>query len=353
MPATSSRFEILTAKDDTRWCEALATVRHDFYHEASYHAFCEKRGDGTAYLAVYREGNHVFVWPDLVRLIEGLASYCDVTSVYGYPGPLASNPSPEFIGKGLAALRRAWRAQNVVSVFSRLHPLLENQILLQPDGPGEPTGTTVAIDLTRSPDEIRRGYPKRLKHGLNRARRLGMVVEHDTRLERLPRFAEIYRETMARNQAAPSYFFDLDYFEGLFAAFPGRAHLFTAVQDGITVAGAVFIETAGIVQYHLSATDNRFLSLSPSKLVLDEALQWAADHGHICLHLGGGRGGEHDTLFAFKAAFSRDRHPFFVWKSVLQPDIYRELCRRHGLSDRSDRLPSGYFPAYRADIAAS
>jgi hypothetical protein len=171
-----------------------------------------------------------------------------VTSVYGYPGPLASDSSGHFVSNGLRAIKELWRKQNVVTAFTRLNPLLGNHALLVRGTPAEACGSTIAIDLTRPPDEIRRGYGKSLKYRINVARRSGVIVEHDAGLKQLARFIEIYEQTMMRNQASPSYFFDRDYFERLFEAFPNRAHLFTAFHEGTMVAGSVFVETDGICQ---------------------------------------------------------------------------------------------------------
>ena len=88
---TLGRLELHTADDPSQWDEQLRYVDHDFYHTAAYHQFSEEQGEGKAFLAVYREGdNRRLLWPYLLRRIDGLGSggYFDVTSVYGYPGPL-------------------------------------------------------------------------------------------------------------------------------------------------------------------------------------------------------------------------------------------------------------------------
>ncbi|MDA1316083.1 MAG: GNAT family N-acetyltransferase [Acidobacteria bacterium] len=360
---TSARLDIVSASNALSWREALDGVRHDFYHEAAYHELCQERGEGEAYLAVYREGKSALLWPYLLRPIEGLAAggHCDVTSVYGYPGPLAANTSLEFVERGLAALQEHWRSRKAVTAFTRLNSVLGNQALLEAVTPIEESGATVAIDLTLPEEEIWRGYRKTLRHEIKRAREHGLRVTEDEGLLKLRRFVDLYRETMTRNQAAPSYFFGVDYFVALFNALPGRAHLFTVCDGETLVAGGVFVETDGIVQYHLSGSDQRYAGLAPAKLLLDEVRLWAAARGHRHLHLGGGRGGSRDSLFAFKAAFSGRHFPFFVWKCVLQSTIYEELCRLHlgrsssrGAADAGGAVDAGgYFPAYhRAGIAA-
>ena len=348
MATISGQLDIVTAADSVRWQEALLGSSHDFYHEAAYHRFCSERGDGDGCLAVYREGESVLLWPYLLRPIEGAAGYCDVTSVYGYPGPLASDSSTGFVGRGLAALKEHWRSRNVVSAFTRLHPVLRNQLILESVQPAEISGITTAIDLNLPPEQIWNGYRKTLRYEIRRARRQGLTVERDSALGRLARFVDLYRETMNRNHAEASYFFDLGYFRRLFASFPERAHLLTVLDGETVVAGGVFIETGRVVQYHLSASNIEYARLSPTKLLLDEARLWAAKRGHKHLHLGGGRGARRDSLFAFKAAFGGPEYPFCIWKSILQPHLYQELCQLHQRRLGLAVAPAnaGYFPAY-------
>lgn len=353
----SGQLDVIPVSNVTSWREALDGVEHDFYHEAAYHQFCQTHGEGEAFLAVYREENSALLWPYLLRPIEGFGAenYCDITSVYGYPGPLAKGASPDCAHRGLSAVKEHWRSRNAVTAFTRLHPLLGNHALLDGAAPAEESGSTVAIDLRLSAEEIWRGYRKTLRYEIRRARKHGLKVTPDRDLAKLARFVDLYHETMTRNRAAPLYFFGFDYFTALFEAFAGRAHLFTVCDGEVVVAGGVFVETDGIVQYHLGGSDSRYANLAPAKLLLDEVRLWAAARGHHYLHLGGGRGGQRDSLFAFKAAFSRKHFPFFVWKSVLQPGLYERLCQMHmRRSGSADTLNSrGYFPAYRQLAAAS
>ncbi len=58
------------------------------------------------------------------------------------------------------------------------------------------------------------------------------------------------------------------------------------------------------MQYHLGATVTDALYLSPSKLMMDYAIQLALQQGAERLHLGGGLGGStSDGLFRFKKRF--------------------------------------------------
>ena len=115
------------------WAEWLAAVAHDFYHTAAYHRFSQACGEGEAFLAIYGDRAKFVAWPYLLRRVAdsaGLESsrFTDVTSVYGYPGPLVCNCADDgvFLASAWEALVKVWRKQDVVTVFTRFHPVLEN-----------------------------------------------------------------------------------------------------------------------------------------------------------------------------------------------------------------------------------
>ena len=113
-------------------------------------------------------------------------------------------------------------------------------------------------------------------------------------------------------------------------------------------------ELDGIVQAHLAGTNEGLRQLSPLKVLLDDARSWARNRGNHVLHLGGGRGGKEDSLFAFKARFSARRHAFHTGRWILEPRLYRELveARWRGLGS-CDSTGEGFFPAYRARPASA
>ena len=241
-----------------------------------------------------------------------------------------------------------------MSAFTRLHPILENHRLLPGNCPASQRGQTVSIDLTQVPEAIWLGYRKDVRPYIRKARRAGVVVTEDTDLRQLDRFIDLYHQTMRRVGAAESYFFGRDYFRRFFDRMGSRAYLMTAELDGRMLAGGIFVECDGIVQYHLSAGDEEFRHLAPTKALLDEVRLRAAQRGNHTFHLGGGTGGNSDSLFQFKSSFSKRTHPFHIWSAVILPAEYEELCRRRDEADppgsAGDR--GGFFPAYRRPVTA-
>jgi lipid II:glycine glycyltransferase (peptidoglycan interpeptide bridge formation enzyme) len=111
-------------------------------------------------------------------------------------------------------------------------------------------------------------------------------------------------------------------------------------------AAALFVETGGIVQMHLTGHDERHAAHQPMKLLFHHVREWTKGRGDRLLHLGGGRGGEDDSLFHFKAGFSPIHQPFSSLRLVIRPTVYADLVTARDPSlDPADM--SGHFPLYR------
>ncbi|WP_031498189.1 GNAT family N-acetyltransferase [Bryobacter aggregatus] len=347
---------------DPEWTELLRSIPHDFYHTAAYHAFSERVGEGDARMAVADEADRCFVWPYLQRRAQAAgcdpsAQWFDVHSVYGYPGPLTnSHADPAFIGRAVRSVLARWQEEGVVSVFSRFHPLLGNSSILRQAGFADAVvsnGRTVALDLTQSTEQFRAQYPISLRQRLNRAERLGVTTTVDEDFEHLDQFIDFYYATMDRNAASEGYYFPRSYFHALVRDIaPHMKLLLTRIQGQVAVA-SLFSACGTIAQAHFIMTNPEFMALSPSKSAIDHARIWAAEQGCLRLHLGGGRGGDSDSLFRFKAEFSPCHFDFDTCRLIVNQDAYSELSGERAAAASalcfSADAPA-YFPAYRAAL---
>jgi hypothetical protein len=331
-------LRLISAAQTDRWSRWIDPIPHDCYHTAAYHRFSQESGEGEAWLAVWGSPERYLAWPYLLRPIDQAPGLRDVTSVYGYAGPLLFGaPDEQFLALAHCELAALWRCQRAVSAFTRFHPLLENH-RWAPAGIVHPGGETVSLDLTDAAPWSR--YQASLRNRIRRARRLGLVTQPDPAWSHLEDFTRFYHAAMVRNRAAPQYFFSLDYFRRLRRAWGDHIVLMLTKQGDSIAAAALIVEYRGIVQNHFSMNNPECLALAPSKVLLDDIRRWAAARGNRVFHLGGGRGSSRDSLFAFKAAFSDRRHRFCTGRWVLDHRRYHELT--------AGRAAGSYFPAYRS-----
>jgi hypothetical protein len=358
----------LVRADESAWDAWLSGVPKDVFHGAGFHRYAQDAGQGEPFLAVVGDRDRGIAWPYLLRQLDDVAELAgsgatDIHSVYAYPGPVAwgCRPGDAFVAGAWAELQAIWREQGAVSIFTRFHPLLGNVALVadlpwRAHGDGRKDagqivagGTTVSVDLTLDAEAIRAGYGRGLRREINAARQKGLISGPDESWSALPEFAEMYRRTMVRAGAAAFYFFDLDDFRRLRDRLDGQIHLIVARVDDRIAGAGLFTECDGIAQWYLAGTNDEFRSLSPSKVILEDAFAWARARGARVMHLGGGLGSQEDALFWFKSRFSPQRHTFHTGRWVLDPDRYRDLVQaRRAAAPAGAELDPGFFPAYRA-----
>lgn len=342
-------LNIITSDNKTKWNKIVRSMNDfDFYHMAEYHRM---DGSGIPLLLHYSDETAVFAIPVILRPIEG-TKYNDITSVYGYSGPLcnrskaslpAKSPMDQAIERFHKELLRFFDEYFIVSVFSRLHPLFQVQEeILEGIGNVFDTGTTVAVDLNLPENEQRRQYSHSLKNDINRLKRKNLIVKKAETKTEIEAFVEIYTETMNRVHASKIYFFDYAYFCRFLETLPSILYL--AYYEGKIISGSLFTDCNGIIQPHLSATLNDYLHLSPLKYVWDQIRLYGVAEKQSYMHLGGGFGGSRDTLFEFKAQFSRQHFPFKTWRYIHNREIYDLLVYNKFGNDLPE---SGFFPIYR------
>lgn len=356
-------MQVIETNQQTEWTAAVEhCLRHDFYHLPQYHAMADEAHEGKAVLFYYSEDAYSIALPLLIRPIDALpngAPHMDATSVYGYAGPIASHEEIPFdvIQRFHESLRNQLQELGVISVFTRLHPIIPQKALLAGLGECRTLSRTVSIDLTLTAEEQRAAMRSSVKLAINRLRRKGMECVHDREGLYLNAFAEIYRETMLRVGAAPGYFYTEDYFRGLSANLGEKHHLFVCLLDGKPVCAGVFIECLEILQYHLGGTLSLALVHGPMKLLFDEVRIWANSRNLKFFHLGGGATTDpNDPLLYFKLGFSKMTHDFNVWCWVLNESVYKQLCEEASRFNQVNGLvpaKQAYFPEYRSPTVHS
>ncbi len=358
---TASSLRILGTAEAAEWTAALQRAQqYDFHHRPEYHVVAEQRGEGQAHLFVYEQDGCLIALPLLLRPIETKQAegWWDANSVYGYGGPVASHEDTpaEVIAGFQAALAEEMERRRVVAIFSRLHPLLEQEALLAGLGECPLNGNTISIDLTLPEEEQRARYNKSCRRALKQLRAAGFVGVHDTEKRYLPQFIEVYLETMRRAGAESFYYFDEAYFNLLTRSLGDASHLFVALKDGEVAAATLCTVCCGIVQDHLGGTRDVFLEFSPDRLVVETERAWATQIGARQFHLGGGVGAQQDSVFRYKAGFSDRRHVFRTWRWINRPAVYEELCTRAAAANAAQNLrpiSGSFFPAYRCPTVSA
>jgi hypothetical protein len=329
----------LVEVEPSRWNALLGELRcADAYLLAGYvNAACVLDPGEPVFLHLEEDGGDV-VLAAIVREAPGAAR--DVTTPYGYGGPVAVGPDPPAQRFYELYEEWCWR-RDIVASFFRYHPLFANRRYAGPDFHLEELGRTVGWPLRGDGDLLEGMHPTH-RNKVRKALKAGAGVELAGASAALGEFTTLYGETMQRLGADSFYLFPPAYWERLSAGLGERLVRFDARIGSELVASALCLATPPWLHYHLSASSERGRRIGAGNLLLLEAARWGRAQGFEILHLGGGLGGREDSLFAFKAHFAPGGLlPMHLGKAVHDAPRYLELTGEPAV--RFD----GYFPAYR------
>lgn len=341
------KFEAIEL-DNSKWDEMIQKCEmYDFHHTSCFHKI-EVLSNEKAVLLCISDNLNLVCLPLIIRAIEGAENY-DATSVYGYCGPISSKPikslPTDFISFFQESFLDYCCSQKIVSVFSRLHPLLSQNTLFGDLGTILDLNKTVAIDLSESPEVQRAAYSRSYKNQINKLRKKKGYTVKTISVSELSVFKDIYFETMDRVDAKDYYYFSDEYLKNLMKnkCFETRT-LVAYNNQGIPVSACIFTISKGIMQYHLGGTKDEALNDAPIKLIMDEARLIGNELKLKYMHLGGGVGGsDDDSLFKFKLGFSKELHQFSIWKIIVDREVYDKLVKEKSL----EHSQTNFFPLYR------
>jgi hypothetical protein len=287
--------------------------------------------------ALLHEGGVAF--PAIVRDLGGGRS--DVTTPYGYGGPIAADPSvdPEPFHEAY----ERWCGENrVVTTFVRFHPLYANESYAR-GFTVERLGGTVAWRLE---GDLRGRMHRHHRRAARKAEAAGVETEVRVAPVELATFVDLYERTMERREADDFYRFAEPYWDTLLGTLRKRLVLVEARRSTELLASILCLAARPWLHYHLGASSDEGRKLGASALAFVAAALWAQEREYTFFHLGGGVGGRRDSLLEFKQRF--DPHgllPMAVGKAVHDGAAYAALSG-------TDEI-GGFFPAYRRPASAA
>jgi CelD/BcsL family acetyltransferase involved in cellulose biosynthesis len=327
---------------DPRWAAALEGLAHDVYHLPAFsQAFAATEG-ARPVLVVARDGSQIALVPLLFKP-SVMADHFEATTPYGYPAPLVCGDET-FAAGAARSMVDALRQQRVISMFARMHPLLDSgRALTRHVGTYIEHGETIWIDLSRTEEELWTDTRSNHRNQINRSIKAGNQAFFDAEWDHFNDFVRLYENTMRRVSASSYYMFPHSHYDELRRGLGDHVHL-VCVRIGESIAAAaLFFETDGLVQYHLGATDDGFLRVQPMKHLMHHVRLVMREKGNTRMHLGGGVGASEDSLFHFKVGFSPLRATFGTWRVVVDREAFTALSSRAGVA--AD--PAGFFPPWR------
>jgi serine/alanine adding enzyme len=324
---------------DREWDELLNVHGlTDAYLSRGYVSASATLEPGEAKLLVHEARDGGVAFPLLVRPILHEPDVRDVTSPYGYGGPVGFGAVPPW--KAFYADYEGWCTDNrIITTFVRFHPLLGNHREAARSMCVVPLAGTVAWRIEAGRDLLAQlaKHHQRIVHRTTDFR----VVQQEFADEGIARFRALYASTMRRVGARSFYHFPDTYWEALRAGLGPKLSLAEVVDEGGRVlAAALLLMTPPWLHYHLGASTEEGRRVGANVRLFLDVAKAAQEAGFRVFHLGGGVEGAADSLLTFKRRF----HPDGLLEAAVGKQIHdgTEYLRMTGNADTS-----GYFPRYR------
>ena len=346
---TSDSFCLLTLSQGEQWTDLLQKVKTcDIHYEPGYYRVFE--GNDQALLFVCRQDSEFVVYPFLLRKVDhggeitAGENYFDITSPYGYGGPLASP------GADQQNLKSFWqsfgqfcRDSKIITEFIRFHPLIHNHE--QAAGYVEPerNSSVVFIDLSQTEERIWSGYDYSCRKNIKKAARSGVTVIIDHTPRFFSDFSTIYRHTMDRNNSSDFYYFPDSFFDKIHRFLDGNYLYAHAFLEGKLISTELLLYSRTFIHSFLGGTLAEYFPFRPNNLLKHEVILWAKRKGIGYFILGGGRNDD-DGIFRYKQTFAKESLAnYYIGKKIHNQDTVRRLT---GLTDE-EQEQKAFFPPYR------
>lgn len=311
------------------WLSKIPHDRRDIYYTADYARLYGECHDGVN-CYIYAKGECVYFYPFIKRPVPGISGYFDISTPYGYGGPISNTEDPVFLKEAYDCFFEAALKRNVVAEVIKMHPLLRNHLLLTDifRGTIKKMRSTVYADIDIGEEyRWKNVYTHANRKNINKARRNNIEVKIGQDGKAWDAFKYLYAETMRVNKVDKAHFFSDEYFTRIQTHLADRYILVSCETKGRAMAVMLVLLGSSYAHCHLIGTDRRFLNTGVNNLLHHELILWCKNNGYKKLHIGGGRtDSDEDLLLKFKKSFSDKVSDFYVGECVLNQEMYDELC---------------------------
>jgi sugar O-acyltransferase (sialic acid O-acetyltransferase NeuD family) len=349
-------FDLKTATDIEIYKENLRNFKgYDAFYKIELFSIKNTETEQLKYFVLKKAGEVLALMPFALRKIiirDQDTTYYDVSSFYGYSGPLFND---KIIDKDLDCfwyLADSWYQKNkVISEFIRFN--LEGNYNHY-SGVLYPTLHNVIGDIANDEEEQWTSFPSKVRNNYRKAIANGLeakIFHKNINESLIAVFYEIYISTMKRNKAETDYFFSLKYFTNLILNNPDNTLLILICRDNIPLSTELILLNQNIMYSFLGGTVAEYFDLRPNDFLKMEAIKWGRKNGYTQYILGGGRAND-DSLYKYKKSFfpKHDDLVYYTGRKIINEDMYEKLVTlnlKNTYKIKELDITNDYFPLYR------
>ncbi|WP_051251596.1 GNAT family N-acetyltransferase [Psychrilyobacter atlanticus] len=324
----------------------LDIEQRDIQYKLEYLEIFSKHENSEPLLFFYENNDGFVYYPFLKRKIFE-TEYYDITSQYGYGGPLykVKGNKTNLLSEFRKKFNIYCDENNIISEFIRFHPMIKNYKGLDFDMECINISEVIYVDLTKSEEEILKNYKYNNRKSINKAIRAEVETFIDDDIEK---FNSIYVETMERNQALKYYNFGKDFFEFFKTQLKNNSFYYFAKNKFEIISTELVLLSSEYGHSYLGGTDSNYFNLCPNNLLKHGIIKELKRRGVKYFILGGGYK-KNDGIFKYKKSFNEEGVlDFYIGKKIHDIKVYNKLVEEYeeNYPEKKD-INNGFFPLYR------
>jgi len=323
--------DLIPASDCTKWRQLLSAIAPvDCSYLPEYHlAYSLRIPHSKPLLWHFEHGNDQLLYPFLltpVMVDDEVTGYSDISSVYGYTGPIATTTSSEFLKNAWKAFDDFAQQQNIIAEFIRFSPINQTERFAHPKTQVEANRTLAISHLSGSEEELLQKIGSKTRNMLRKAHDAGLTACELALPEYLPAFRALYEDTMHRNNASEFFWYDDAYYEKLLMLKNGELRLLGVFANEVLVGAAMAIAHGKSALYHLGASLPDYARLGAGNLSLFTMSVALMKNGVEFINMTGGRTtSPNDSLLSFKKSNATGTATFYIGKRIVNPAAYTSI----------------------------
>lgn len=283
---------------------------------------------------------------------NGLTAF-DVSSPYGYYGPIHCRATDEDLKAFWAEADAAYQRLDVVAEFIRFNL---NANTTAYNGQVVHTLNNIKGRIVNTEEAQLKGYEYNVRKNIKRAKAEGLHTKlyyDNISDEQLDEFYGIYVHTMQRNKATDYFYFDKSVFKKYISGHGAHSLVATTYYGDKAIASELVLVQHDTIYSFLGGTLSEFFDKRPNHLLKHDIINWARSAGKTFFVLGGGYG-ENDGIYVYKKSFfPNDVVEYFTGRKIVNPEKYKTLVaaaneqRAASSLEPLDEHDQTFFPLYR------
>ena len=325
---------LLNCKEIDKWnsyLKKIPSVSRNIYASPGYISLYENASDkGYCYICINKE--KIFLYPFILRDIPGDKKYKDITTPYGYGGPLTNTNNKDFIKNSFKNLRLEQIKLNVVAELIKFNPFIENKKIIESyDGKLIHDRDIVYVDNKEfKKDDVNISYSKSSKKKINKIIKINkeLIFNYGVSEKYLIEFEKIYNSSLDNLKAHKSYYKKKSFYKKLFKFLPKNYIILNLYEKKKLINSQLLIFDELSCHCHMMGSDENAKKNNFVVYAYHKVIKWVNSKGFKILNLGGGRtSNPNDSLLNFKKNFSKRTKKYLIGEKVINKKIYDILCK--------------------------